>query len=427
MRHSNIVRADRRRRLITSRRVQFLGALLLAALLPYLFRAATVELGAIQPASINALLLNIAAVSVAMWIRLSITTYPGIHASAGIVPIALTAHALALVFFIATRLPYDRVALGASLGIHILWNYAVYFLAERRQRPRIGIVPYGHVERLTDIESVEWTVLRQPRLEDALECDSIVADFTADMPDEWEAFLADAALAGRIVYQRAQLTESLTGKVQLSHLSENSFGSLVPARGYFHLKAVADISLAVLVIPIALPVMALIAAAIRLHDGGPALYRQKRVGHAGRDFTVYKFRTMRIGADKGEDRSAAVTNENDGRVTRVGAVLRKYRIDELPQVFNILKGEMSWIGPRPEVGVLSEGYTAHLPFYRYRHVVKPGISGWAQINQGHVAEVDEVDLKLQYDFYYIKYFSPWLDILIALRTVGTMVTGFGSK
>jgi lipopolysaccharide/colanic/teichoic acid biosynthesis glycosyltransferase len=128
-----------------------------------------------------------------------------------------------------------------------------------------------------------------------------------------------------------------------------------------------------------------------------------------------------------DERSAAMTKESDGRITRVGAVLRQLRLDELPQMFNILKWEMSWIGPRPEAEVLSVWYTSELPFYRYRHVVKPGISGWAQVNQGHVADVDEVHRKLQYDFYYIKYFSPWLDLLIFLRTIKTMLTGFGSK
>ena len=122
-----------------------------------------------------------------------------------------------------------------------------------------------------------------------------------------------------------------------------------------------------------------------------------------------------------------MTADNDERITKVGAFLRRTRIDELPQIFNILKWQMSWIGPRPEAQVLSVWYTSELPFYRYRHVVKPGISGWAQVNQGHVADVEEVHRKLQYDFYYIKYFSPWLDLLIVMKTIKTMLTGFGSR
>jgi len=156
------------------------------------------------------------------------------------------------------------------------------------------------------------------------------------------------------------------------------------------------------------------------------LFRQTRVGHAGRQFTVYKFRTMRDVAIT-DERQAAITQDDDDRITGVGRTLRRLRLDELPQIFNILKWQMSWIGPRPEAEVLSVWYTREIPFYRYRHVVKPGISGWAQVNQGHVAEVDEVLRKLHYDFYYIKYFSPWLDLLILLRTIKTMLTGWGAR
>ena len=222
------------------------------------------------------------------------------------------------------------------------------------------------------------------------------------------------------------MSESLTGRVELEHLSENSFGSLLPARGYFHLKGLIDFLCAVAILPVALPVMAACAIAIRLDSKGPALFRQRRVGHAGKKITVYKFRTMREVVVE-DERKAAMTNADDERVTRVGRVLRNLRLDELPQIFNILKWQMSWIGPRPEAEVLSVWYTSELPFYRYRHVVKPGISGWAQVNQGHVAEVEEVHRKLQYDFYYIKYFSPWLDLLILFRTIKTMLTGWGAR
>jgi len=172
--------------------------------------------------------------------------------------------------------------------------------------------------------------------------------------------------------------------------------------------------------------MAVIAIAIRLESRGGALFKQKRVGHAGREITVYKFRTM-LDIPAEDARRAAMTSDDDERITKVGRWLRKTRLDELPQIFNILKWQMSWIGPRPEAQVLSVWYTGEIPFYRYRHVVKPGISGWAQVNQGHVAEVEQVHRKLQYDFYYIKYFSPWLDLLILLRTIKTMLTGYGSR
>jgi lipopolysaccharide/colanic/teichoic acid biosynthesis glycosyltransferase len=200
----------------------------------------------------------------------------------------------------------------------------------------------------------------------------------------------------------------------------------VPSRGYFYFKSAIDFAVAVICLPLLLPLLALIVIIIRLDSKGPALFRQRRVGYAGRNIIVYKFRTMRI-SDLIDDRESAITRDGDDRITRVGRVLRNLRLDEIPQVFNILKFEMSWIGPRPEAEVLSTWYASELPFYPYRHVVKPGISGWAQVNQGHVASMDEVHRKLQYDFYYIKYFSPWLDLLILVRTIRTMLTGDGAK
>ena len=407
------------------KRFQFAGALLFGALLPWLSRG-PLPGKMFEAASLNTLVGNAIAVAIAFWTRLSIETYPGIRRSSVILPAALTGHGVAVVWFVLTRFPYDRIGLAAGFLLHVAWLYILYIRAERKVRRRIAVVPFGATDRLARITTVDWHPLKRPHLHDTRSCNAIVADFSAELPDEWEAFLADAALAGRIVYQVKQLSESLTGRVELEHLSENSFGSLVPALGYFYLKGLIDFLFALVLLPFVLPLMAIVAVAIRLDSKGPILFRQKRIGHAGRSITVYKFRTMRD-VDAEDERSAAMTKADDERITRLGHLLRKLRIDELPQIFNILKWQMSWIGPRPEAQVLSLWYTSEIPFYRYRHVVKPGISGWAQVNQGHVAAVDEVHRKLQFDFYYIKYFSPWLDALIFFRTVKTMLTGWGAR
>ena len=149
------------------------------------------------------------------------------------------------------------------------------------------------------------------------------------------------------------LVESLTGRVEIDHLSENSFGSLVPARGYFYLKAALDWMFALIILPLLMPVLLLAALAIALGDSGPIFFRQTRIGHRGHAFQVYKFRTMRLADAPIDARAAAMTGKLDPRITQVGAFLRKSRIDELPQVLNILRNEMSWIGPRPEAEVLS--------------------------------------------------------------------------
>ncbi|WP_309662923.1 sugar transferase [Sphingomonas sp.] len=424
MRHDPPVKLSRS--LFTRRRFQFAGALLLGALLPVVMRGTVLSGRPGEAATINALFGNLVAITIAFWMRLSIETYPGIRSTYVIFPTALTGHGLVVVAFLLTRLPYDRLSLAMGFTANVLWSYFLYFYAERSIRRRIAVVPFGAVARLDEIGNVQWHTLKRPRLQDAAGCHAIVADFAADLPDEWEAFLADAALAGRIVYQVKQLSESLTGRVELGHLSENSFGSLLPARGYFYLKSLGDFLFAVLLLPFALPLMAVVALAIRAEGPGPVLFRQARIGYAGTRITVFKFRTMKPVSIE-DERRAAMTEEDDERITRVGRFLRQTRIDELPQIFNILQWQMSWIGPRPEAEVLSTWYTSELPFYRYRHVVKPGISGWAQVNQGHVAEVADVHYKLHYDFYYIKYFSPWLDLLILFRTVKTVLNGFGAR
>jgi len=429
MLHSTPVRAAPRRSLMSRRRVQLVGALLIGALLPYLLRAYITEGTESLTMSINAFVGNIAAVIMALWIRQSIETYPGVRSSSINLPAAAASHGLVLAAILFLRVGYDRVALLSGFLFHLIWLYIIYFAVQRGSRMAVAIVPFGRIDKLNAIDRVDWQVMEQPRLEDAADCQAIVADFGADLPPRWEGFLADAALAGRIVFQVKQLEESLTGRVEIEHISENSFGSLLPARGWFHLKEVTDLMFAILVLPFVALVSLIVAVAIKLDDGGPVLFRQKRIGHAGAPIMMVKFRTMRVIApgDPGDRRSAAMTGDDDDRITRIGGFLRRSRIDELPQIWNILKGEMSWIGPRPEAQVLSSWYTGEIPFYRYRHVVKPGISGWAQVNQGHVAEVDEVHRKLHYDFYYIKYFSPWLDLLIVFRTIRTMTSGFGSR
>nr|WP_279588306.1 sugar transferase [Qipengyuania flava] len=246
------------------------------------------------------------------------------------------------------------------------------------------------------------------------------------MAPEWERFLAEAAISGRPVYHYKQVWEAETGKVQIEHLSENGFGALVPGFVYQKAKRAIDFVLSICALPFIAPVIGLCALVIKLDSKGAIFFRQLRVGHRGKTFYVLKLRTMTESCD-GLDRTQSVTQLGDKRITRVGAFLRRTRLDELPQVLNIIRGEMSWIGPRPEAVSLSQWYEGEIPFYRYRHIVRPGITGWAQVNQGHVAELQEVDEKLQYDFYYIKNLSYWLDIIVMLRTARVVFSGFGAK
>ena len=413
--------------MVTRQRFAFAGAVVVAAILPFVLRLVVLPDPKYFHTSQISLVANVAAIVIATWIRMSVGTFPGTRSGTLIAPSIAAAHGIVLALLLMTRSPYDRLGILTGFIAHLVWAVGLHVSVHRKVRRRFAVVPCGTIDHLEQIEGVDWKKMHHATLDEIRDCDAVVADFSADLPPDWESFLADAALGGQMVYQVKQLSESLTGRVEVTHLSENSFGSLIPARGYFHLKSIMDFMVALLLLPLLALPMLLLALVIRLDSRGPALFRQRRLGLAGKPITVYKFRTMKV-HDAGEDeRSAAMTGDKDDRITRLGGFLRRSRIDELPQMINILKGEMSWIGPRPEALVLSNWYVGEIPFYRYRHVVRPGISGWAQVNQGHVADVDEVHEKLQYDFFYIKYFSPWLDLLILFRTIKTMLTGFGSR
>lgn len=371
-------------------------------------------------------LYSMAATTFGIALLRSIIRYPGVEASAYMLPSFTISYSCLLIFFIVTRLPYSRALLFASFIGTIAWLIMVHALTRRQRKMEIGIVPGGEHDALLTVGEVRWTVLNDAE-QDLTGFHALAADLRVDIPAEWDRALADCALAGIPVYHTKHLAESLTGMVQLEHLSENSFGTLAPVSAFMTFKHVLDWILAATIGLILAPLLVLLAIAIRLDSPGTAIFRQARIGYRGKPFTVYKFRTM-VSAKAGMSAlDAAKTQTEDKRITRIGAFLRRSRIDELPQIANILKGEMSWIGPRPEAQVLSKWYEGEIPFYRYRHIVRPGLTGWAQVNQGHVAEVEDVRTKLNYDFYYIKNYSPWIDLLIVAKTIQTILNGFGAK
>ena len=182
-----------------------------------------------------------------------------------------------------------------------------------------------------------------------------------------------------------------------------------------------DFLVALIALIIAAPIVFLCALIIRLTEGGRPFYSQPRVGLHGVPFTLFKLRSMRPGSDKGN----AYTTEGDSRVTPLGAFLRKTRLDELPQLWNVLRGDMSMIGPRAEWVRLVEGYERDIPNYHYRHLVRPGITGWAQVNYPYGASLEDTLQKLSYDLYYIRNFSLRLDAEVLLKTIHVMLFGKG--
>lgn len=429
---STVLSAPRRTRVIWVRPLfQLLGSLLAAVGVPYAIAAAiTPELLALDLYYVS-LAASVLAITLAFWTYRNIAAFPGIRSSYYILPVFLSSFVAVFTVLFLARLGYSRPLLVTSFVVALAWFYLVYFMIQRRQTLEIAVVPFGRVDSLYGIEQVEWAVLGAPALPPSAQL--LTADFDSDLPREWLNFLAECALQGVTVLHFKQLRQSLTGQVQTEHLSENADGALAPSANYIALKRIADTLLALALLPVMVPLFVIVGIAIKLDSPGPVFFRQVRIGYRGRAFTVWKFRTMRAAAAprtasvSHDPRERAITREDDPRITPLGRFLRRTRIDELPQIINVLRGEMSWIGPRPEALELSRWYETELPFYRYRQVVRPGISGWAQVSQGHVADLDSVLKKLNFDFFYISRFSLWLDVLIVLRTIKTMLTGYGSR
>jgi sugar transferase (PEP-CTERM system associated) len=230
--------------------------------------------------------------------------------------------------------------------------------------------------------------------------------------------LLRAKMAGIVVEEATTTYERVTGKILIDDLRPSwlifSDGFRV-SRITRLMKRSIDLGLSLVLAVLALPLMAISALLILLEDGRPILYRQERVGENGRTFTLSKFRSMRKDAEKGGKPIWA--KDGDDRVTRTGRLIRKTRLDELPQLWNVLKGDMSFVGPRPERPFFVEQLSKEIPFYQQRHAVKPGITGWAQVKYRYGSSLEDATEKLRYDLYYIKHLSVVFDLTIVFDTV----------
>ncbi len=239
--------------------------------------------------------------------------------------------------------------------------------------------------------------------------------------------LLTCKLQGFDIHDGCTFYESITGKILVENVNPAwlifSEGFQTSKLSYFF-KRILDIFLSVIGLLCSLPVTGITALLIKLESPGPIFYLQKRVGLRGIPFMVIKFRSMRNDAEKD---GAVWAQQNDTRVTKVGGFIRKVRIDEIPQMWNVLKGEMSFVGPRPERPVFVEKLTKTIPYYSLRHSVKPGISGWAQVCYPYGASETDALRKLEYDLYYIKNQSIFIDFLVIFRTVKTVLFQKGSR
>lgn len=339
-----------------------------------------------------------------------------------VMPVMLVWSTLCLGVLFTFRFAYSVYFLTYSLLAITFFFWAICYIRNRYGRFRVAYVTTGLCSNMPKVKTIEWIPISSPCDFNEQNHDLVIADLRANLGGEWESFLAKCSLNHIPVYHSSRFFESISGRVKIDHLYENELGSLLPSEGYSFFKRLFEALLILLSLPVVLPIMLITALLIALESRGHIFFSQERVGQRGEIFTMYKFRSMYSQTDNDK-----TTGSSDDRVTRVGRVIRKFRIDELPQFFNVIKGDMSLIGPRAEFIKFANDYEKEIPFYAYRHIVKPGISGWAQVLQGYNYGIDETKVKLEYDFYYIKNFSFALDLLIVFKTIHTMLTGFGAR
>lgn len=342
---------------------------------------------------------------------------------------SLTPYLVLVLCFALLQHRYSRGAVLSAALVTIAWFWLVEMRARKRQKLRLAhLDPEApqqlqkqlgtwHPRPMHQIEFVYW-----PEGDNDLPaCNGALITREPVSPAQRHQ-LAQLKLQHIRLYSVAFLVESLTGRKSREALIDPLWQpDSNPA--YDAVKRIADSVVVLLFAPLWVPLGALVALAIRIDSPGPALFSQMRTGLHGKPFRIWKFRTM-------VQRPAPVTQfaqKDDARITRLGRILRKSRLDEIPQLVNVLLGHMSLIGPRPEQHAFVETFAIEIPSYPYRHLVRPGLTGWAQVMQGYAASTGETHLKLQYDLYYVSHYSIALDLLIAVKTVKTILTGFGAR
>lgn len=339
---------------------------------------------------------------------------------ADVVTTALLIHGLLAFFILVARPYYSNQIMLTSAGLSIVFGLGVMAFAHRGLAVRTALL--GCFDPIANQLGVPCEVITDPS-QDLRGYDILFTTDLAQLSPCWAKAVSNAMLKGQSVRHLAEYLEEDRGLVSIDHFDLEH----LPAGGltsYQTRKRLMDISLVLLALPVAVPLLLCGAVAIRISMGGGVMFTQPRVGLGGRTFKIYKLRTMRSAPAADLKRA---TIRGDTRITPLGALLRRFRIDELPQLWNVLKGDMSVIGPRPEQPLLAELYIRDLPAFAYRSLVRPGITGWAQVRGDYAADLAETRPKLAYDLFYIKNLSFALDVQILVRTISTLVRGTNAR
>jgi lipopolysaccharide/colanic/teichoic acid biosynthesis glycosyltransferase len=305
----------------------------------------------------------------------------------------------------------------------------------RRRRPwteRLALITAEKqlAEDLVESPHAEIVWVIDPKFDGPLELPdrdvTMAIDLRAVLSERMAQFLSSSDVAGYNIRAFSSIYEEHTGRVPLVHLAEGweISAPLLEVAAWLPGKRIFDALVTALTLPLWVAVGAMVALYIKLTSPGPVLFRQERIGHEGQPFTMYKFRTMDEDAEKDGPRFAT---EDDDRLSRGAPFLRKSRLDEIPQLWNVLKGDMSLVGPRAEQVPFVHAFRKQIPFYDHRHLVRPGITGWAQVNYGYADDQADTIEKLTYDLYYIKHMSPVMDLRVLWKSVWTVLTGAGAR
>jgi exopolysaccharide biosynthesis polyprenyl glycosylphosphotransferase len=346
----------------------------------------------------------------------------------GVTSVAVTALGL-----VVTRAYFSRAFVATAAGVWLLMALGHRAVSRSRPWTEPMVLVTGEKQFIDHLRlaSHAWVVdVLDPRSEDRAEQPpsgvTVAVDLRAILSEQMAQLVASTNLAGYPVRSLANVYEEHTGRLPMVHLAEG-WELQTPvqrAASYAPWKRSLDVLLVVLTCPVSLLVSGMIWVAVRLDSSGPVIFKQRRVGRNGELFTLHKFRTMVEGADRDGARFALADDE---RLTRVGRFLRRFRADELPQLWNVLIGDLSLVGPRPEQPEFVEAFTESIPFYAYRHLIRPGVTGWAQVNYGYADDEADTIEKLTYDLYYLKHMSPWLDLQVFGKSIWTVLSGFGAQ
>ena len=362
---------------------------------------------------------------IAVYLGKNITKFAGGKALTYILATTLISVALVITLVLFMRLSYARTSLLAGVLILLATQTLALLINRRFRNLKLACIPTEGIEGIMPSSSrnLECRMLSTPDL-GGTRYDGIIVDMDAKLDDQWIRFISHCNIAGLPVFNARKVTESIHGKVNLATLQSTDLANLQPQPVYLATKRALDILMTLAAAPVLIVICLIVAILIKLDSPGPVIFVQHRIGKGNRVFRMYKFRSMRPQVTG--EATPQFADKDAHRITRLGAFIRKFRIDELPQFFNILKGDMSLIGPRPEQPEFVDQFENQVPYYSYRHIIRPGITGWAQVNHGYATNTESTREKVEHDFYYIKHISPALDFLIIMRTLKTMATGFGA-